>query len=64
VFEALAGDDVEEDEEGKLQWHGRVRADAQQISAILASADSCRLCGTGLFLSPISEMNVGRQCAV
>jgi hypothetical protein len=27
VFEALAGDDVEEDEGGKLQWHGRVRAD-------------------------------------
>lgn len=27
VFDALTGDDVDEDEEGNIGWHGRVCAD-------------------------------------
>lgn len=66
MLEALTGDDIEEDEEGNIKWHGRVRADSQQTSALIltASTNCCRLYGTGHFPLPTGEIVGGVGLAV
>lgn len=39
VFEALGGDDVEEDGEGKIRWHGRVSGYLSSAVGILNKAN-------------------------